>query len=873
MKINAYKPKSKPKVKKKPWLFILCFLLTAALTFFIGFYNGIKYRSSLLGELQLRGFTQRSNSFSVGAKNFLRTLVKAPSRYLQTSNATKIYINIKFKHFDKLQKKRRKALFIGRLIKNDDDYVPAKIVIKNKTFSVKLRLKGDDLDHLKGNKLSMRIKVREGKHIFGMRRFSLQAPRTKGYQAEALIHDHMRTEGIIAPRYFFVETYINGSNIGVMAVEEHFSKEIQEFNQRREGIVFRLDESLLWESTRKGHPQGVYDSYSTATLKAFHPSRIAKNPLLQQYFDNAIGLFRGFLEGKLEPEEVFDLELFGKFFAINEIWNTLHGLRWNNMRFYYNPITTKIEPVSFDINANSIQANDLLVIQHRFATFPQHMMRSNKMRKEYIRNLHNIIPKIVNGNIVELLRKKEQQYLKTIFVDSPMIAHFSFSNLVKRAQSLSQITIDNITTYQPTHNINAKHYYPQILHAYLVKSPAKHIEIHNIINVPIEIEAIQTKRKISQSFPIELPATLFAQTPQQWNVPYEFSPQEQIVVVARIKNDKQKYYIKAVRYPNTMKKSPLPQLELSDILKNNAFLALDKKRIVIKKGEWVVKDYIAFPNGINLHIEPGCTLNFAEKAGFLVHGALLCLGTKDAPIHLQAAENKWRGIVVMNAKVQSQLSHVHIKNTKGHNFSQWTLTGAITFYKSNVHIRNSTLENNDCEDALNIVQAKFSLQKVNIFNTVSDAFDADFTTGSIKDCHFKDITGDAIDTSGSQIKIENTLLENAKDKALSFGEKSNVQAKGIQIHNCGTGIAVKDTSFLEISRSTLHHTKHVALMAYIKKSEFAGARIIAKQLEFIGNNKIIAQTGSEINIDNKDVVSQDIDIDKIYKDGYMKKDQ
>ena len=44
-------------------------------------------------------------------------------------------------------------------------------------------------------------------------------------ESEILLFEALKREGILVPRYFFVEVSINGKNIGLMALEEHFSKE------------------------------------------------------------------------------------------------------------------------------------------------------------------------------------------------------------------------------------------------------------------------------------------------------------------------------------------------------------------------------------------------------------------------------------------------------------------------------------------------------------------------------------------------------------------------------------------------------------------------------------------------------------------------
>ena len=56
-------------------------------------------------------------------------------------------------------------------------------------------------------------------------------------------------------------------------------------------------------------------------------------------------------------------------------------------------------------------------------------------------------------------------------------------------------------------------------------------------------------------------------------------------------------------------------------------------------------------------------------------------------------------------------------------------------------------------------------------NTKSDAFDGDFVEGIVKDSNFINLGNDAIDVSGSDIKITNVTINKAGDKGLSAGDK------------------------------------------------------------------------------------------------------
>ena len=47
-------------------------------------------------------------------------------------------------------------------------------------------------------------------------------------------------------KYKFVNLVINGKKFGIYAIEEHFSKEMIEKNQRREGVILSFGEYRMW---------------------------------------------------------------------------------------------------------------------------------------------------------------------------------------------------------------------------------------------------------------------------------------------------------------------------------------------------------------------------------------------------------------------------------------------------------------------------------------------------------------------------------------------------------------------------------------------------------------------------------------------------
>ena len=238
------------------------------------------------------------------------------------------------------------------LITGEDDYVPAKIRHEGRTVKVKMRLKGDWARNTSDKKMSFRVHVKDNKHLLGMRRFSLQNPKARIYDGDVLFFEAVKREGVLAPRHSFVDLTVNGTKIGIMALEEHFSKELLESQGRRDGVILKFDESMVWlaesEASKGRGFEGVYDNYKNATIKPFRLNRIKSSKKLTAELESATRLLRAFVDGTLEPSQVFDPILMGRFIAVGDFWGAWHGLRWHNLRFYYNATTGYLEPIGFD---------------------------------------------------------------------------------------------------------------------------------------------------------------------------------------------------------------------------------------------------------------------------------------------------------------------------------------------------------------------------------------------------------------------------------------------------------------------------------------------------------------------------------------------
>ena len=259
-----------------------------------------------------------------------------------------IKLDVPFKSLQSIETKRQVAIAKGLLTSSDQDFVKAEISQNGIKHKCKIRLKGDLPDHWSNNKISLRVKMLDS-NIDGLLNFSLQRHGTRQDTGEWLFLKSLKEEGLMAVDYDFVNLQLNGNNLGIYGKEGHFNYDIFEKNKKRESVIVAFDESRKWDQNDNLTDEQLGKKllyYSQIIVR--RENSVRKSNFLSEQAVIAKNLLRNFISQDLKPEEVFDVELLGKFLALSRIWNADHSLHFHNINFYLNPITCKLEPIGFD---------------------------------------------------------------------------------------------------------------------------------------------------------------------------------------------------------------------------------------------------------------------------------------------------------------------------------------------------------------------------------------------------------------------------------------------------------------------------------------------------------------------------------------------
>lgn len=272
-------------------------------------------------------------------------------------------------------------------------------------------------------------------------------------------------------------------------------------------------------------------------------------------------------------------------------------------------------------------------------------------------------------------------------------------------------------------------------------------------------------------------------------------------------------------FRKTINLNSFPFIDVDEI---NNLITFNTKDVILDKP-------FVIPSNYTVIATEGQRIDIIKGGKIISKSPIKFIGTSNNHIKVYSSDGYGQGICVLGAKKQSELSYVDFSDLSNPSHGFWEVTGAITFYESPIIFDNILIENNTCEDAINVIRTDFKMANTTFRNTQSDAFDGDFITGEMTNCFFQNLGNDAVDVSGSNIRLFNVEISKAGDKGVSAGENSVITAEKINIYDCEIAIAGKDLSKVFVSNSTISNSK-LGFTAFQKKPEFGPSNIVATKM-------------------------------------------
>jgi hypothetical protein len=715
------------------------------------------------------------------------------------NNFPKVEILTNFKNLIKLENQRTRKV--------DDSYVNAKIKIykqDNKIINVKVRSKGDRNIHRINHKLmSLKVDVRGEDRFFGLEEFSIQDPIVRNYTWEILLHKLAKKENLIGLEIFPINLFKNGEKIGIFFVEEGFTNELLEKNNRKDGPIIGLDET----ASILNFPNVYYDFYSEKRLLNKMPGtyKIAKNKLHE--------LKNNYKNDDFDINDYFNIDDWAKLFALTDLLTTYHGTVPKSVKFYYNVNTGLFEPIVFDGHkgGDNYQTFIFLDFVNSINTNIEDCGFACK-HKEWF----NIFFDKKNVNFLD----------KYLFY----LEKFSSENYLKEvdliiSKDLDQINKSLYSNLAPSDRVFFKGFLPYHFDLEHLAKRAKLInnKIHSFKNLPININGLIDRNINSLGFTLDC---------------YDNEIKKKLKFSEEIKVNNCKIFAKNKQFSQ----SKIKLEQFSTIIKNSEFKKiLNKTKIFLGKEK---KNTIIFPNGV-WAVE---NFNFIDKNISFVKGSILLIldnasiiGTnKKITVDGEGMIVKLGGKINIENVVFEGLSNIAIPG--------FSWSGAINIINSDLKMKNTKISNTFGEDAINIVNSNSYVENLVLSNIKQDGLDVDFGKLKFSKINCNNIGNDCLDFSGAKINGDFVNGKIIGDKLLSVGEKSVLNLKEVFGSELEIGIAVKDTSFAEIDNLHLKNT-NFDIAVFQKKPFFGPSKLIvnnminypsSKKKNLVANNNILS---------------------------------
>lgn len=733
----------------------------------------------------------------------------------------KFGIYLQDKDFRKLSNKRDDAVIDGILISNDDDYVPARIEYGNKTLNVKLRLKGDWADHLEGDKWSFRIKVERDETLAGLKEFSIQAPETRNYLNEWVFQKAVRRENIISLRYDFVDVSINGVDKGIYALEENFDKRLIENNGLREAPIIRFNEDLLWQGRLENNclPE---ESYFSSVIDTFQDKGLSESPELKEQYLTAKDLLESYRDGLLNVSDVFDAKM-ASFMALSDVFGAYHGLIWHNRRFYYNPVTSLLEPIAFDSMAgDDARTNGLNGINQGFPA-------KDPFWGIYVKELERISKKAYLddffGEIGEELGKKEG-IIKSDYPEYEFTRSVYYSNQEYIRKMLNPIKGINAYFYNNTEDVIT-------------------LEIGSVQQMPVEVTGLMCREKTFKPLGerVFLDGKRNAMPVDYSIVQFNISGKEAFLI-GNISDCTVVYQLLGHSRVRTETIIPYPAIDpkfaSEDYIRNHRsiennsydYLVVDSIRHLVsfKPGDWMIEKDLIIPPGYEVYCFGDTSLDLRNNSVILSYSPLYFKGESDSPIVITSSDGSGQGIAVIKALNESAFEWTIFSRLTPPSKNGWQLTGGLTFYQSPAVFDHCIFKENLAgDDMINIFRSNFVITYSRFMNALSDCLDVDFGNGRVENSTFNDCRGDSMDYSGTTVKVAGCNISGSGDKGISCGEQSEAEIRSLKIQNSRIGLAVKDLSYTRIFETSFINCS-IGITAYQKKPEYGPGSVYMDSL-------------------------------------------
>lgn len=696
--------------------------------------------------------------------------------------------------YRKLSAKRDEAIKRGLLFTSKDDMVDADIKIDGKEYACKLRLKGDLLDHLSGERWSFRIVLKGNEEWNGMKTFSIHNSKARSHTAEWLMHQLFKKEGILVPDYDFIKVQLNGKDLGVYAYEHHFENQMLEKNGRDTGPILKHNDDAYWENVHK--KLKPFPWIEASQIELFNKEHI-KDPAFKQSFELAHGMLNAFVQEEKTASEVFDLELMAKYFAMLDLSHAWHAAQFTNIRFYLNNFTGKLEPVAFDCFGDHLPN-----VTADWTAYGESFNSRTSKATAYARS--DVYSYLMFQDVTFF-----EAYMKYLdkFTDPNYLNKFKNEYSENLASRVKFINSDKAyKDYESNwETIFGKAFYTRkkldakpdmSLKAYRINNAPENVSMESYHYFPLEVlgfgDENEMTSKLSESIIIEAYNSL---------VPikrFEYAHNQEIeFIYFRTLGLKNIHKVRVNKFSVPQENVKTDQFNLDDFV-SLPFVNQVGNELEIAAGNHVINFPVIIPSGKVLRISAGTQIEFAKNGGIYTKSPIVALGSKSNPIKVFSNGNSGSGILVADSKVKSVFSHCFFEGLSDYKSQNVSAKGAINIYRSEAEFNTCQFLNIESAEALSMWYSEVRLEQCLFKDCIGTAIKSMYSSSDIIACDFISIGKNGISAEKGSTKFAESNFKEVLNRALDFGENAKVFGKNNSVIDSYQSLFVSNQSDVKL---------------------------------------------------------------------------
>lgn len=291
---------------------------------------------------------------------------------------------------------------------------------------------------------------------------------------------------------------------------------------------------------------------------------------------------------------------------------------------------------------------------------------------------------------------------------------------------------------------------------------------------------------------------------------------------------------------------------------------LDDNKIILNKGEYILREKLIIPLGTTLVIEEGTTIKIDEDVSIISYSPVEIKGTEKSPVKIEALDSKKPFGTVAVVGTGANKSSIEYLNLSGGSMAKGlgiNFAGTMAFYYSDAEIKNSTFKNNNGYVALDFHKSKMTLMDSMLTDNRSHYLRAYGASGEVNRTAIEgnSNTGNfkGISLLKSEIDIKNSLFRDFSDTSLELGKNSRVNLYNNSFHRGNVALYITGKSQAILYENTFSGYDSVLKSyesqqanrinkLYILDNNFQGNNLTYN----IGNNAIIYELYNETSYRN-----------------------